>query len=66
MQSFLSISLRSISMDAGAGITLVVKEIFQSIRSFLGFHKHQSQWVFACVARNKEDATEGGEQDKER
>lgn len=65
MERLLSVSLGSISVDAGAGVTLVVKEVFQSIGSFLGFHKHQSQRVFACVAGNKEDGTRGGEQDKE-
>ncbi len=53
MERLLSVSLGSISVDAGAGVTLVVKEVFQSIGSFLGFHKHQSQRVFACVAGNK-------------
>lgn len=65
MQSFLSVSLGSISVDAGAGVTFVVKEVFQSICTFLGFHKHQSQRVLSCVAGNKEDETKGGEQDKE-
>lgn len=57
VQSFFSVSLGSISMDAGAAVTLVVKEVFQSICSFLGFHKNKSQRVFACVARNTGDGT---------
>lgn len=65
MQSFLSVSLGAISVDAGAGVTLTVKEVLQSIRSFLGLDKHQSQRVFTCAARNYDDKTKGGEQDKE-
>lgn len=35
-------------MDTGAGVALAVQEVFQSICSFLGFHKDQSQRVFTC------------------
>lgn len=42
VQSFLSVSLGSIPMDAGAAVTLTIEKVFQSIGSFLGFHKHQS------------------------
>lgn len=42
VQSFLSVSLGSIPMDAGAAVTLTIEKVFQSVSSFLGFHKHQS------------------------
>lgn len=65
VQSFLSVSLGPIPVDAGAGVALAVQEVFQSICSFLGFHKHQSQRVFACETKRTRQTREEGEQDTE-
>lgn len=74
VQSFLSVSLGAVSMDTGAGVSLAVKEVFQSVSSLLGLHEHQSQWVFTCrrkqhmLSQNeggrKEDKEHGGRETK--
>lgn len=53
MQSVFSVSLRSISVNAGAGIAFMVKEVFQCVGSLLGLHEHQCQRFFTYAARGR-------------
>ena len=45
LQSLLPLHLASVTMDTGARIAPGVKEVIQSIATFLRLHKHQGEGV---------------------
>ena len=47
VKSLLTVSLRAVTVDTGAGITLAVQEVLQGVGTFLGLHKHQSERLLA-------------------
>lgn len=39
-QGLLTVPLRAVAMDAGAGVALAVQKVLQSVGALLGLHKH--------------------------
>ena len=49
LEGLLTFTLGAITMDTACWVSFLVQEVFQGICSLLGFHKHQSQRVWACI-----------------
>ncbi len=46
-EGFLTIALRAVTMDTGAGIAFAVEEVLKSVSTLLSLHKHQCERILA-------------------
>ena len=49
LEGFLSLTLRSVTMDTGCRVTFTIQEMLEGVCAFLGLNEHQSEGLGACV-----------------